>query len=120
LTVLRRRKRLLLMVIIPLAAVLAATAFYVSGGRYVSAEDAYVHAAKLMVSTDLSGIVSSVDVREGQAVKAGDCPVSSRPRAVSDRGRQRQSQSGADRAHHPRDETGPDVGPCHPGRIERA
>jgi membrane fusion protein, multidrug efflux system len=72
LDVLRRRKRLLLMAIIPLAAVLAAAAFYVSGGRYVSTDDAYVHAAKLMVSTDVSGIVSSVDVREGQAVKAGD------------------------------------------------
>jgi membrane fusion protein, multidrug efflux system len=42
------------------------------GGRYVSTDDAYVHAAKLMVSTDISGIVSSVDVHEGQTVKAGD------------------------------------------------
>src|SRR6202012_4520389 len=31
-----------------------------------------VHAAKLMVSTDVSGLVQSVNVREGQRVKKGD------------------------------------------------
>ncbi len=35
-------------------------------------DDAYVHAAKLMVSTDVSGLVQDVDVREGQQVKAGE------------------------------------------------
>jgi len=46
--------------------------FYLSGGRYVSTDDAYIRASKLMVSTDVSGIVSSVDVHEGQLVRAGD------------------------------------------------
>jgi membrane fusion protein (multidrug efflux system) len=46
-------------------------AFYLAGGRYVSADDSYVHANKLMVSTDVSGLVQSVNVREGQKVKAG-------------------------------------------------
>ncbi|HEY4941781.1 MAG TPA: HlyD family secretion protein [Rhizomicrobium sp.] len=46
--------------------------FYLTGGRYVSSDDAYVHAAKLMVSTDVSGLVQDVDVHEGQSVKAGD------------------------------------------------
>jgi len=46
--------------------------FYLTGGRYVSSDDAYVHAAKLMVSTDVSGLVKDVDVREGQSVRAGD------------------------------------------------
>ena len=46
--------------------------FYLSGGRYVSTDDAYVHAAKLMVSTDVSGLVAEVDVHEGQVVKKGD------------------------------------------------
>ncbi|MEJ0041562.1 MAG: HlyD family secretion protein [Rhizomicrobium sp.] len=49
-----------------------AALLYFTGGRYVSTDDAYVHAAKLMVSTDVSGLVESVNVREGQAVKAGD------------------------------------------------
>ena len=69
---LRRRKRLLLMVVLPGLALLAAGLFYLSGGRYVSTDDAYIRASKLMVSTDVSGIVSSVDVHEGQLVKAGD------------------------------------------------
>ncbi|QIB35391.1 HlyD family secretion protein [Ancylobacter pratisalsi] len=46
--------------------------FWLTGGRYVSTDDAYVRAAKLMVSTDVSGLVSDVDVKEGQKVKAGD------------------------------------------------
>jgi membrane fusion protein (multidrug efflux system) len=46
-------------------------AFYLMGGRYVSTDDAYVQAAKLMVSTDVSGLVQDVDVREGQHVRKG-------------------------------------------------
>ena len=69
---LRRRKRFLLMVVVPIAVAVAGAILYVTGGRYVSTDDAYVHAAKLMVSTDVSGIVSSVDVHEGETVKAGD------------------------------------------------
>jgi membrane fusion protein (multidrug efflux system) len=49
----------------------AAAAFYLVGGRYVSVDDSYIHANKLMVSTDVSGLVKSVDVHEGQTVKAG-------------------------------------------------
>ncbi|HEX4637616.1 MAG TPA: HlyD family secretion protein [Rhizomicrobium sp.] len=45
--------------------------FYLVGGRYVSSDDSYVHANKLMVSTDVSGLVQSVDVHEGQQVKKG-------------------------------------------------
>ena len=46
-------------------------AFYLLGGRYVGTDDAYVHAAKLMVTTDVSGLVKTVDVRQGQHVKKG-------------------------------------------------
>lgn len=70
--VLRRRRRFILLVVVPLLAVAAGVLLYLMGGRYVSTDDAYVHGAKLMVSTDISGLVSSVDVREGQTVKAGD------------------------------------------------
>jgi membrane fusion protein (multidrug efflux system) len=48
-----------------------AGAVYLTGGRYISSDDSYVHANKLMVSTDVSGLVQSVDVREGQQVKKG-------------------------------------------------
>jgi membrane fusion protein (multidrug efflux system) len=49
----------------------AALAFWLMGGRYVSTDDSYVQAPKLMVSTDVSGLVQDVDVREGQHVKKG-------------------------------------------------
>jgi membrane fusion protein (multidrug efflux system) len=49
-----------------------ATGFYLMSGRYVSSDDSYIHANKLMVSTDVSGLVESVNVHEGQQVKAGD------------------------------------------------
>ena len=55
-----------------LAVVVGSTVFWLRGGRYATTDDAYVQAAKVLVTTDVSGLVSSVDVREGQAVKTGD------------------------------------------------
>jgi membrane fusion protein (multidrug efflux system) len=49
-----------------------ALVMWLFGGRYVSTDDAYVQSAKLMVSTDVSGLVKDVDVKEGQQVKKGD------------------------------------------------
>jgi membrane fusion protein (multidrug efflux system) len=46
--------------------------WWMSGGRYVSIDDAYVGAAKLDVSTDVSGTVDTVAVHEGQHVQKGD------------------------------------------------
>ena len=46
-------------------------AFWLTGGRYVGTDDSYVHAGQLMVSTDVSGLVTEVDVKEGQHVRAG-------------------------------------------------
>jgi membrane fusion protein (multidrug efflux system) len=51
---------------------IVALAAWLMGGRYVSTDDSYVQAAKLMVSTDVSGLVTSVNVHEGQRVKKGD------------------------------------------------
>jgi membrane fusion protein (multidrug efflux system) len=47
-------------------------AWWLNGGRYVAIDDAYVRAAKVAVSTDVSGIVQSVAVKEGQHVQQGD------------------------------------------------
>jgi membrane fusion protein (multidrug efflux system) len=44
---------------------------WLTGGRYVGTDDSYVHAGQLMVSTDVSGLVKSVEVKEGQHVRAG-------------------------------------------------
>ncbi len=54
------------------AVLVASGVFWLNSGRWVSADNAYVRAAKLMVSTDVSGLVLSVDVKQGQKVKAGD------------------------------------------------
>ena len=37
--------------------------FYLTGGRYVGSDDSYVHANKLMVSTDVSGLIKTVNVK---------------------------------------------------------
>lgn len=54
-------------------AVIASVAayFYLTGGRYVTSEDSYIRAKKLMVSTDVSGLVQQVNVKEGDHVVAG-------------------------------------------------
>jgi membrane fusion protein, multidrug efflux system len=44
---------------------------WLSGGRYAGTDDAYVRAAKLMVTTDVSGLVQSVEVHQGQYVSKG-------------------------------------------------
>jgi len=45
---------------------------YLAGGRYVGSDDSYVRANKLMVATDVSGLVQTVNVHQGQQVKKGD------------------------------------------------
>ena len=44
---------------------------YLSGGRYVSTDDAYVQSNVLTVSTDVSGIVDQIPVHEGEHVAKG-------------------------------------------------
>ena len=44
---------------------------WLTGGRYVSTDDAYVEAAEVNATTDISGIVSHVLVHEGEHVKTG-------------------------------------------------
>ena len=68
----RKLTRPILMIGVPALVALIVAYTWLTGGRYVSTDDAYVRAAKLMVSAEVSGIVSEVDVHEGQAVKKGD------------------------------------------------
>lgn len=68
----RRAMRRILMLGGVASVILGAGYFWLVGGRYVSVDDAYVHARKLLVATDVSGIVQEVAVKEGQHVKAGD------------------------------------------------
>ncbi len=66
------RHRRLLLAIGPLAVIVGVAAYYLMTGRYVSTDDAYVQAARVDVSANISARVSEVDVRDNQAVKAGD------------------------------------------------
>jgi membrane fusion protein (multidrug efflux system) len=68
---LRQRLRLPLMVAGPLVVLLVAGYWYATGGRYVSTDDAYVDAARVAISTEVSGRVAEVDVRDNERVKPG-------------------------------------------------
>jgi membrane fusion protein, multidrug efflux system len=65
-----RRVRWALFALLPIAAV-AGAYWYVTGGRLMSTDDAYVEADKVGISTDVSGIVNDVDVHDNQYVSAG-------------------------------------------------
>lgn len=52
--------------------VIGAGFYWLTGGRIVSIDDAYVRAAKETIATDVSGIVLEVPVHEGQRVAKGD------------------------------------------------
>jgi membrane fusion protein (multidrug efflux system) len=68
----KRRKwtRWGLFALLPLALLIVGY-WYVTGGRIMSTDDAYVEAEKVGVSTDVAGIVKDVDVTENEHVKAG-------------------------------------------------
>src|ERR1700712_481677 len=68
----RRYRRFLLLVVLPLVALVAGITFYLNGGRYVTTDDAYVGAQKVLITPDVSGKIISVAVKEGQQVTTGD------------------------------------------------
>jgi membrane fusion protein (multidrug efflux system) len=66
------RLRWILLVVIPLIALAGGLVFYLSGGRYISTDNAYIGAQKVLITPDISGKVARVTVKEGQHVNAGD------------------------------------------------
>ncbi len=68
----RRYRRFLLLVVLPLVAAVAGITFYLNGGRYVTTDDAYVGAQKVLITSDVSGKIINVTVKEGQQVSTGD------------------------------------------------
>jgi membrane fusion protein, multidrug efflux system len=65
-----QRIRRMLFALLPIAAVMGAY-WYTTGGQIMSTDDAYVQADKVGISTDVSGIVNNVDVRDNQHVSSG-------------------------------------------------
>ena len=67
----RLRLRLPLMLLGPIVVLLAAGWWYLTTGRYVSTDDAYVDAARVSISNEVSGRVAEIDVRDNERVSAG-------------------------------------------------
>src|SRR5665213_674426 len=68
----RKRLRLILLVALPLIAAAVGGYFYLTSGRYITTDNAYVGSQKVLITPDISGKVEHVAVREGQHVKIGD------------------------------------------------
>jgi len=69
---LRQRLRLPLMLAGPIVVLIGASWWYLTSGRYVSTDDAYVQAARTMISSDIAGRVVSIAVRDNQRVSRGE------------------------------------------------
>jgi membrane fusion protein (multidrug efflux system) len=67
-----RGLRMILLIVLPALAVLIGLGFYFTGGRYISTDNAYVGAQKVLITPDVSGKIVHVAVIEGQHVKPGD------------------------------------------------
>mgnify|MGYP003647082797 CR=1 FL=1 len=63
--------RRLLIISVPLVLAVAGAFYWVTGGRYVETDDAYVHQDRVTVMPQVSGQIAKVDVAENQQVGAG-------------------------------------------------
>ena len=68
---LRQRLRLPLMIAGPAVVVVAASWWYLTSGRYVETDDAYIQSAKTMISADVNGRVIAIEVRDNERVTKG-------------------------------------------------
>jgi membrane fusion protein, multidrug efflux system len=64
--------RLTLMVIVPALVAAVGLFLYLAGGRYVSTDNAYVGAQKVLITPEVSGKVMRIAVVEGQQLAPGD------------------------------------------------
>ena len=62
----------MLLVVLPIVALVAGGYWWLSGGRYVTTDNAYIGAEKVMITPQVSGAVSRIDVVEGRHVGVGD------------------------------------------------
>ena len=67
-----RLRRPLLLMIVPLLIAAGGAWYYLASGKSVSTDNAYVAADKVSISSDVTGRVVAVAVRESQAVHRGD------------------------------------------------
>jgi len=67
----RRVSRITLFSILPVAALAAGAYVYLTGGRYVSTDNAYIRADVIAISSEIDGRVSRVAVDDNERVKVG-------------------------------------------------
>ncbi len=65
-------RRFVLLVVLPLAALGGGFGWWLTGGRYVETDNAYVGANKALITPYITGPIIAIHVKEGQRVKAGD------------------------------------------------
>jgi membrane fusion protein (multidrug efflux system) len=68
----RKTRNLVLWILGPAMVLCIGGYMYLTGGRYVSTDNAYVEADHVTIAPQIGGRVTEVLVRENQAVKAGD------------------------------------------------
>jgi membrane fusion protein, multidrug efflux system len=64
--------RFVMLVVIPVIALALGFGWWLSSGRYVSTDNAYVGADKSLITPQVTGAIVAVHVVEGQKVKVGD------------------------------------------------
>ncbi|MFI5014442.1 MAG: HlyD family secretion protein [Hyphomicrobiales bacterium] len=68
----RLAMRLFLLVLVPLGVAGLGLLYYLSTGRYVSTDNAYIGSQRVLITPDVSGKVVSIAVQEGQHLSVGD------------------------------------------------
>jgi membrane fusion protein (multidrug efflux system) len=66
------KRRRLLMLSVPLLVLLVGAYFWLTSGRYISTDNAYVQQDKVSVAAEVGGPIVAVGVHENQLVKKGD------------------------------------------------
>ena len=61
-----------MLVVVPLIALALGFGWWLNGGRYVTTDNSYVGAQKVLITPQVTGPIVAVHVVEGQKVKAGD------------------------------------------------
>jgi membrane fusion protein, multidrug efflux system len=68
----RRNLPTILLIVVPAIAVAAGLGIYLSGGRYISTDNAYAGAQNVLITPDISGKIERVVVHERRHVAPGD------------------------------------------------
>jgi membrane fusion protein (multidrug efflux system) len=70
--VFKQYRRIVLLGVIPALAAIVALTIYLMGGRYITTDNAYVGAQKVLITPDVAGKISRVAIKEGQQVEVDD------------------------------------------------